>query len=65
MKKLLFLVFIVGALAFISCTKKGDYTCNCTTTLSFFGQTSSSVSESKFRDIKETDAEKNVMIWQL
>jgi hypothetical protein len=52
MKKVLLLAVVVGGLVFTSCSKKGDYTCTCTASVSGFSSSSSAV----LSNVTESDA---------
>ena len=57
MKKLITAIALLSATTFAltSCSKKGDYTCNCTVSIS--GQTQTGQSQS-YKDAKKSDAQK-------
>jgi hypothetical protein len=57
MKKVLLMMVLGGAIALTSCSKKGDYTCDCESTMSTNGVTDITSSVSfEYKDQKEEDA---------
>ncbi len=58
MKKVLLMLVIGGAIAFTSCSKKGDYVCSCEATSTMNGVSlGTSTSTIEIKDEKEDDAE--------